>query len=113
MKKFGLSACIVTLFAAGIFGGCSVTAVKSPDVSETIRKSLDRAGLDDVSVSQDRENGVVTLNGKVILDADQYRAERIAKSLAGAQEVVDRIAVSPPGSENETKVVNADLDGGR
>ncbi len=113
MKNFVLSACIVTLFAAGIFGGCSGTAVKSPDVSDAIRKSLDQAGLYDVSVSQDCENGVVTLNGKVTADADQDRAERIAKSLAGAQVVADRIAVSPPGSENETKVVNADLDGGR
>jgi osmotically-inducible protein OsmY len=112
MKKFRLSAWFVTFFAAGIFGGCSGTAVKSPDVSDAIRKSLDQAGLTDVSVSQDRDSGVVTLNGKVTADADQDRAERIAKSLAGTQEVADRIAVLPPGGENETKVVNMDLDGG-
>ena len=113
MQKFGLSAAIVALFAAGIFGGCSGTAEKSPDVSDAIRKALDQAGLTDVSVSQDRDIGVVTLDGKVNLDADQDRADRIAKSLAGAQEVADRIAVLPPGGENETKVVNTDLDGGR
>ena len=112
MQKFGLSVWIVTLFAGGILGGCSGAAMKSPDVSDAIREALDRAGLYEVSVSQDRDKGVVTLDGKVNLDADQDRAERIAKSLAGAQEVADRIAVLPPGGENETKVVNTDLDGG-
>jgi hypothetical protein len=113
MKKFRISACTVTLFAAAIFAGCAESGAKSPDVSDAIRRALDQAGLEDVSVSQDRENGVVTLNGKVSADADQDRAERIAKSFAGAQEVADRIAVLPPGSANETKVVNTDLDGGR
>jgi osmotically-inducible protein OsmY len=113
MKKFRLPAGVVTLLVSGIFGGCSGAAVKSPDVSDAIRKALDRAGFCEVSVSQDRDDGVVTLDGKVTADADQDRAERIAKSLAGAQEVADRIAVLPPGGEDETKVVNTDLDGGR
>jgi hypothetical protein len=39
--------------------GCSSTP-KSPDVSDNIRKSLDESNLKDVSVSQDREKGVVT-----------------------------------------------------
>jgi hyperosmotically inducible periplasmic protein len=112
MKKFKLSASIVTLFAAGIFAGCSGMASKSPDVSDAIRKSLDQSGLKDVTVSQDRDKGVVTLEGKVTADADKVQAETIAKSLAGTQVVADQIAVLPPGAEKETKAVNADLDDG-
>ncbi len=51
MKKLRLSVAILTLVAAGTLAGCSGTAA-SPDVSESIRKSLDRAGFKDVSVSQ-------------------------------------------------------------
>jgi hypothetical protein len=48
--------------------------MKSPDVSDAIRKSLDQAGLKDVSVAQDREKGVVTLAGHVAAEGDKSQA---------------------------------------
>jgi len=78
---------LLALIAAGIMAGCSTTAAKSPDVSDSIRKSLDQAGLKDVTVSQ-------------------------AKSFAGAQVVADQIAVIPVGGEKDAKAVNSDLDNG-
>ena len=42
--------------------GCS-TSSKSPEVSDKIRKDLKDANFGDVSVSQDRDKGVVTLGG--------------------------------------------------
>ena len=56
-------ACL-TMVAAGILAGCSQTA-KSPDVSGNIRTALDQAGLKKVSITQDRDKGVVTLGGHV------------------------------------------------
>jgi osmotically-inducible protein OsmY len=86
--------------------------VKSPDVSDSIRKSLDQAGFKDVSVSQDRDKGVVALGGQVASENDKAQAESLAKSLAGAQVVADQIAVIPMGVEKEAKAVNSDLDKG-
>jgi hyperosmotically inducible protein len=111
MKKLRLSVAILTLAAVGALAGCSGTAA-SPDVSESIRKSLDRAGFKDVSVSQDREKGIVTLGGQVGSENDKAQAESLAKSLAGAQVVADQIAVIPKGVEKEAKAVNSDLDEG-
>ncbi len=111
MKKLRLSVAILTLVAAGTLAGCSGTAA-SPDVSESIRKSLDRAGFKDVSVSQDRDKGVVTLGGQVGSENEKAQAESLAKSLAGAQVVADQIAVIPKGVEKEAKAVNSDLDEG-
>jgi hyperosmotically inducible protein len=111
MKKLRLSVAILTLVAAGTLAGCSGTAA-SPDVSESIRKSLDRAGFKDVSVSQDREKGVVTLGGQVGSENEKAQAESLAKSLAGAQVVADQVAVIPKGVEKEAKAVNSDLDEG-
>src|SRR6266568_4328631 len=48
---------------------------KAPDVTSDIRHALDQAGLNDVSVSQDREKSVVTLTGKVASDDDKSKAE--------------------------------------
>jgi hyperosmotically inducible periplasmic protein len=112
MKKFRVSVAMLTLFAAGILAGCSGTSTKSPDVSDVIRKSLDQAGFKDVSVSQDRDKGIVTLSGQVASDSDKTQAETLAKSLAGAQVVADQISVIPPGLEKEAKAVNTDLDKG-
>ena len=112
MKKIRLSLTMLALLAAGALAGCSGTVTKSPDVSDNIRKSLDQTGLKDVSVSQDRDKGVVTLGGQVATDGDKTQAETVAKSLAGSQVVADQIAVVPPGLEKEAKAVNSDLDEG-
>jgi hyperosmotically inducible protein len=94
---------------AGSMAACS-DSNKSADVSDGIRKSLDQAGYKDVSVSQDRDKGVVTLTGTVPTDSDKAQAESIAKSGAGAQVVADQIAVRPPGNESDAKTVDSDTD---
>src|SRR5580693_5973741 len=103
MKKFRLLLGVLTLFAIGTLAGCSGTVAKSPDVSDSIRKSLDQTGLKGVSVSQDRDKGIVTLGGQVADENDKSQAESLAKSLAGTQVVADQIAVIPPGLEKEAK----------
>jgi hyperosmotically inducible periplasmic protein len=109
MKKLNLSVTALALLAIGTLAGCSNTAA-SPDVSAGIRTSLDQASLKDVSVSQDRDKGIVTLGGHVASDGEKSQAESIAKSLSGSQVVADQIAVTPPGLEKEAKAVNSDLD---
>ena len=103
MKKLRLAVAMLTLLAVGILAGCSGTATKSPDVSDSIRKSLDQAGLKNVSVSQDRDKGIVTLGGQVASENDKSQAESLAKSLAGAQVVADQIAVIPVGLEKKQR----------
>jgi hyperosmotically inducible periplasmic protein len=111
MRKIRLFATMLALLGAGVLAGCSGTSA-SPDVSDSIRKSLDQAGFKGVSVSQDRDKGIVTLGGQVVSDGDKAQAETLAKSLAGSQVVADQIAVIPPGLEKEAKAVNSDLDQG-
>jgi hyperosmotically inducible protein len=111
MKRYKLSLTLLALLVVGTLVGCS-TSTKSPDVSDSIRKSLDQAGLKAVSVTQDRDKGVVTLSGNVAADADKAQAESIATSIATGQIVSNQIAVVPPGVESEAKTVNSDLDAG-
>ena len=112
MKTIKLMVTLLTLLAIGVLAGCSGTSAKSPDVSDSIRKSLDQAGLKGVSVSQDRDKGIVTLGGQVANENDKSQAESLTKSLAGAQVVADQIAVIPVGIEKDAKAVNSDLDKG-
>jgi hyperosmotically inducible protein len=98
------------VMAVGILAGCSTT--KSPDVSDSIRTSLDQAGLTEVSISQDRDKGVVTLGGHVVSDAEKLQAASVATNLAGAQVVSNEIAVLPVGAEEDAKMMNLALDDG-
>ncbi len=99
---------LLALISAGVLAGCSGTA-QSPDVSSKIRNGLDQAGLKTVSVSQDRDKGVVTLGGHVNDDREKSQAESIAKSGAGGQVVSNEIAVTPAGDRDASRV-NADVD---
>ena len=112
MKKLIMFIAMLTLLAVVVLAGCTGTAVKSPDIADNIHKSLDQAGFKDVTVSQDRDKGIVTLSGKVSSENEKLQAESLAKSLAGAQVVANQIAVIPMGLEKETKTVNSDLDQG-
>ena len=111
MKALKPCFALLAVLAVGALVGCSNTT-KSADVTASIRTSLDQANLKNVSVSQDREKGVVTLGGNVAADADKSQAESIAKSMAGGQVVSDQIAVIPVGGERDAKTVNSDLDKG-
>jgi len=97
--------------AFGMLTGCS-ESTQSPDVVANIRKSLDEAGPKQVSVTQDRDKGVVTLGGQRTMDKDKARAESLAASIAGRQVVADQIAVVPVGAESDAKAINSDLDKG-
>ncbi len=104
-----VSILLVALTMAALTLGCSDNN-KAPDVSGDVRHALDQAGLNDVSVSQDRDKGVVTLGGNVAAEADKGRAESIAKSVAGTQVISNQIGVRPNGDESTAKKVDSDLD---
>jgi hyperosmotically inducible periplasmic protein len=112
MSTRRLSVAMFALLAVGMLVGCSASAQKSPDVADSIRTGLDQGGLKSVTVSQDRDKGIVTLGGQVSNDGDKAQAEAMAKSLAGPQVVANQIAVIPVGGEKDARVVNSDLDKG-
>jgi hyperosmotically inducible protein len=112
MKTLKLFLTMLMLIAVGILVGCSGASKQSLDVSDSIRKSLDQAGLKSVSITQDRDKGIVTLGGHVAAEADKVQAESLATSIAAGQVVANQIAVTPPGVESEAKAVNSALDAG-
>jgi osmotically-inducible protein OsmY len=112
MKTYQPCLAVIGVLGFGVLAACSATSTKSADVSGTVRTSLDQAGFKDVSASQDGDKGVVTLSGRVMLQADKARAESIAQSIAVGEVVSNQIAVVPMGAETDAKAVNSDLDKG-
>src|SRR5690348_8060374 len=100
---------LVVLSIGMIAAGCSTGSTKSPDVADRVRKDLDQVHIGDVSVSQDREKGDVTLTRHVGSDADNLQAEAMAKPDACGPVVHDQVAVVPPVGDNNAKAANSDL----
>jgi hyperosmotically inducible periplasmic protein len=102
---------VIPIFALGLLAGCSTTT-KAPSVAGNIRTSLEQAGLKNVSVTQDRDKGVVTLGGHVSTDADKANANQIAQSIAAGEVVANQLEVLPATDSGPAKTVYADLDKG-
>lgn len=84
--------------------------IKSPDVKTDIENALSQAGVNDVSVAQDRDKGVITLSGNVLTQEDKQKADYVTKSVSGAAVVSNQIGVRPEGFENEAKSIDTNID---
>ena len=83
--------------------GCNKTY---PDQKGAVTDSLKTNNLDAVSVSQDRDKGVMTLSGNVDSQEMKMQAENVAKQAAPDYRVDDEIGVRPPGVPNAGAVAS-------
>ncbi len=72
-------------YCSALAAACSTGPAKSPDIAAHMRSDLERRGLHDVSVAQDRDTGVVTLSGKVPSEDEKSAAASIAQAAAPAR----------------------------
>jgi len=76
--------------------GCNDKATHA-DEKSAVTTSLNSANLSAVSVSQDRDKGVMTLKGDVTTDDQKSQAESLARQAAPDYTVANEIGVRPPG----------------
>jgi hyperosmotically inducible protein len=111
MKTIKTVSTLLMAFSIAAALACS-SQHRAPDVSSNVRNALNQAGFNDVSVSQDRDKGVVTLTGKVSTDDDRAKAESITRSIAGNEVVSNEIGVRPEGDEHTASKVDSNIDSG-
>ena len=99
----------VLTIVLGLAAGCS-NQTQSADVKDATEKSLKDAGFKDVTVSQDRSKGVVTLGGHVDSQEDKDRAASIAKATVAGQILANEVGVQPAPTAKIAKEVSADED---
>jgi hyperosmotically inducible periplasmic protein len=102
---------IATATLFGVFGlvGCST---EHADVKDAVNSALTSNALGVVSVSQDRDKGVITLTGNVESEDKKTLAETVAKQAAPGYAISNQIGVRPPGAESQAKAVDSSLDSG-
>jgi osmotically-inducible protein OsmY len=96
-QRFISSLVITGLAAACLLAGCN-SGPKYPNSKAEVTRSLTQDRLSNLTVSQDRSRGVITLTGTVPSQEKKLQAEDIAKSAAPKYKVVDETTVVPPPS---------------
>ena len=82
-----------------------------PDEKDAVTNSLKTNSLGEVSVSQDRAKGVMTLSGDVATDEQKSQAGTLAQQAAPDYQIANEIGVRPPQAD-QTASVASDLDKG-
>jgi hyperosmotically inducible protein len=95
------------LAGAMLVAGCNKS--NHPDEKSAVNDALKNSNLSAVSVSQDRDKGVMTLKGNLDSQDLKNQAENVAKQAAPDYTVADEIGVRPPGA-NEAGSVASNLD---
>lgn len=98
-----------TLLGALTVAGCH-NQPAHPDEKSAVTTSLNANSLSNVSVSQDRDKGVITLTGNVNSDDLKSQAETLAKQAAPDYTIADEIGVRPPGDQGQAGAVSSNLD---
>ena len=92
--------------------GCSQHRANTPSEKKAVADALTQAGYDKISISEDRDKGVITLDGNVKSEDEKSKAEDDAKAAAPGLIVANQIAVQPAGMEGEAKSIDKNLDSG-
>jgi len=103
----GISTLVLSI--ALTLAGCSQA---HPDEKDAVNNALTANQLGVVSVSQDRDKGVMTLTGDVETTDKKQQAESVAKQAAPDYTIANEIGVRPIGNESQAKAVDSSLDDG-
>ena len=94
-----------------VIAGCQHQPAHA-DEKTAVTNSLSNNNLSSVSVSQDRDKGVMTLTGDLTSDDQKAQAENLAKQSAPDYTIADEIGVRPLGEQSQASAVDSNLDSG-
>lgn len=104
LHQFLLVGPAAVLAGAMAIGGCH--SPEHPDEKSAVTNSLNSNNLDKISVSQDRDKGVMTLKGDVDSQDAKNQAESVAKQAAPDYMIANEIGVRPPQVPNAGSVAS-------
>ena len=93
----------ILLGSAMVIAGCNKS---HPDEKAAVNNSLNSNNLSSVSVSQDRDKGVMTLSGNVDSPESKTRAENLAMEAAPDYTIANEVGVRPPEVPNAGSVAS-------
>lgn len=109
--KLKLTIAAILIMMMGLAIGCSSDRDRGARLDDDkIDNALKQANIDDVRVSVDNDQKVVTLNGEVKTDAAKAQAEQIAQANAAGYVVRNQVGVRPEGAEDRAENIDSAQD---
>src|SRR5215472_7184710 len=96
---------------AGMLAVAGCHSAQHADEKDAVTNSLKTNSLGEVSVSQDRDKGVMKLSGDVATDAQKDQAGTLAQQAAPDYQIANEIGVRP-AAESQAGAVASALDNG-
>ncbi len=93
ISGFAVAGLTAVLAGSLTLGGCHQAT--HPDEKAAVNDSLKNNNLSSISVSQDRDKGVITLSGNVDSDSTKTQAETLARQSAPDYTIADEIGGAP------------------
>ncbi|HKU21795.1 MAG TPA: BON domain-containing protein [Terriglobales bacterium] len=90
--------------------GCSGNRSSNPEFKDSVKKSLQQADLQNVTVDEDRDKNLITLGGTVHSPDAKNRAMDVAKAAAPTRVIANQISVQPVDQESAAKKISSDVD---
>ncbi len=109
LKRHLSLAATTGVISLSLLVGCQKNASHA-DEKDAVTNALKSNNMGDLSVSQDRDKGVMTLTGDVQTADQKAQAENIVKQAAPDYVVANQIGVRPAGAEGQAKSVASNLD---
>src|SRR5438445_1090902 len=103
-----LTAAVAALLLA-LSIGCSQHRANTPSEKKAVADALTQAGYDKISISEDRDKGVITLKGDIPTQADKEKAEGIARQTASNSVIANELLVTG-NDKGLAKEVSGDND---
>jgi hyperosmotically inducible periplasmic protein len=112
MRAMRMIAAVAAVTWMIVMLGCSSQRANTPSYKDAVKQSLDSGGFKDVTVSEDRDKGVITLGGKVISSDEKAKVEELVKSAAPGMVVANQVSIEPAGYENDARNIESNVDKG-
>lgn len=90
--------------------GCSGNRNSNPPLKDQVKKALQQADLQNVTVDEDRGKNLITLGGTVHSVDNKTKAMEVAKAAAPNRVIANEISVQPVDQEGAAKKISKDVD---
>ncbi|HLK34900.1 MAG TPA: BON domain-containing protein [Terriglobales bacterium] len=99
----------LTVLACCFALGCSNRSA-NPSLKDNVKKALQQADLQNVTVDEDRGKNLLTLGGTVHSPDAKSRAMEVAKAAAPNRVIANEISVQPVDQESAARKISHDVD---
>ncbi len=107
MRRKGF-AVLIAIVLAGLGQACSKGQAAA--MKDSVSRSLEQAGFNGIRVAEDRDKGVITLNGVVRSDELKKKAGAVAQQTAPGRIIANQLSIEPVGAESKARTIEGDID---